>query len=198
MDIIISFIFYFLFFAIAHSLLATDRIKNIARAHLGKFFRFYRILFVFISILTFTPAFLVWIKYSTSTPLVYSIPQWFYPAIIVIRLGALGMLAYAAFQTDILDFIGARHGKNALITGGAYGIVRHPLYSSGIILILSKMEMSLLDIMAVLLVSCYLVIGAFIEERRLISVFGDEYREYRERVSMFIPVKWVWKVISKK
>lgn len=196
MEIIITFISYFLFFAVVHSLLATDHIKNMARAHLWK--RFYRIVYIIISVLTFAPAFLMWIKYSTSTPLVYSIPQWFYPAVVVIRLGALGMFAYAAFQTDILDFIGARQGKNALTTGGAYGIVRHPLYSSGIIHLLSKMEMSLLDITAVLLVSCYLVAGAFIEERRLISVFGDEYRKYRERVSMFIPVKWVVKAVSRK
>ena len=59
------------------------------------------------------------------------------------------------------------------------------------------MEMSQLDLIAVLLVSIYLIIGAFIEERRLLSVFGEEYRKYQQQVSMFIPVKWVIRMKSK-
>lgn len=195
MNVIMLFIFYFLLFAGIHSFLATDYFKSRAERLLGKGFRFYRLIYSLISIPAFAPAFLVWIEYSGSTPHVYSIPQWMYPVIILIRLLALGMFAYAAFQTDILEFIGIKRmqekTKNILITGGAYGIVRHPLYVSGIILLITKMEMSLLDVIAVVLVSIYLIIGAFIEERRLLSAFGDEYRKYRQRVSMFIPVKWV-------
>ena len=58
--------------------------------------------------------------------------------------------------------------------------------------------MTLLDITAVLLVSVYLIIGAFIEEGRLLRVFGKEYEKYMHEVSMFIPVKYVVKVLSGK
>jgi protein-S-isoprenylcysteine O-methyltransferase Ste14 len=199
MNIILNFILYFLIFTIIHSALASDYIKNKAQRLLGDRFRFYRLIYTFISILTFAPAFLLWIKYSGSTPLVYNIPQWAFPLIILARVLALGIFAYASYQTDILAFTGLKqtHEKTILITNGAYGIVRHPLYASGILLLVTKMEMSRLDVIAVLLVSIYLIIGAYIEERRLLSIFGDEYRRYRQQVSMFIPVKWVKKQTAK-
>ncbi len=189
MNAIITFIFYFLVFAGLHSLLATDYIKDKALMLFGKGFRFYRLMYTFISIFTFVPAFLVWLKYTDSTPLVYSLPGQLYPLIILIRSSALGMFVYAFFQTGILEFMGIRQEKTKtiLITGGAYGIVRHPLYTAGIILLFTRMDMSLLDLIAVLLVSVYLVIGAFIEEKRLLLVFGEEYRKYQRRVPMFIP-----------
>ena len=197
MNIIIELVLYFLFFAIIHSFLAMDRAKNKAEKLLGKGYRYYRIIYTLISIPLFAPAFIVWITYSNSTPVVYTIPQNFYPVIILVRLAALGMFGFAVLQIDFLEFIGLkRQKKNVLITGGVYGIVRHPIYTAGILLLITKMEMTLLDITAVLLVVVYLIIGAFIEERRLLSAYGDEYRKYQQRVSMFLPAKWFVKKLK--
>jgi protein-S-isoprenylcysteine O-methyltransferase Ste14 len=41
--------------------------------------------------------------------------------------------------------------------------------------------------------SLYLVIGAFLEERKLLKEFGDDYRLYKNRVSMLFPWKWIKK-----
>lgn len=164
MSLVITFIFYFLAFAGIHSLLATDYIKNKARSMFGKGFRFYRITYTIISFLTFAPVIRIWITYSGSTPIVYSIPEWLYPVLILIRIAAIGLFIYAALQVDIPEFTGIRQilGKNGktestLITGGAYGIVRHPLYTGASILLFTKMDMSLLDITAVVLVSIYFI-----------------------------------------
>ncbi|MFZ3058331.1 MAG: isoprenylcysteine carboxylmethyltransferase family protein [Candidatus Methanoperedens sp.] len=199
MNIILNFILYFLIFVIIHSVLAADYIKNKAQRLLGERFRFYRIIYMLISIPAFAPAFLIWLEYSGSTPPVYSIPHWAYPLIILARVLALGIFAYASYQTDIFGFTGIkqRHENPILITNGAYGIVRHPLYASGMLLLITKMEMTQLDLIAELLVFIYLIIGAYIEERRLVSIFGDEYTRYRQEVSMFIPAKRVKKLISK-
>jgi methanethiol S-methyltransferase len=35
--------------------------------------------------------------------------------------------------------------------------------------------------------TAYIFLGATLEERDLIGVFGDEYRAYRKRVAMLIP-----------
>ncbi len=191
MDNMIKFVLYFLFFAIIHSALAMDYVKNMAKKLLRKGFRYYRMIYSLISIPLLVPVFMIWMTYSKSTPVMYVIPHYLYPVVILVRLAALGMFGYAVLQIDLLEFIGIRQEKKkVLLTGGAYGIVRHPFYTAGTLFLIAQMEMTMLDMIAVLLVTGYFVAGGFIEERRLLSVFGEEYRRYQKQVSMFIPIKW--------
>ena len=198
MNVVINFVLYFLLFAVIHSLLATDFIKNKAEKQLKFMFRYYRIIYNMLSIITFAPVFLLWITYSASSPHVYNIPGWMYPFIILIRIVAIGLFIYAGMQIDILEFIGLRQnkGKSELIKKGAYGIVRHPLYTGGIIILFTKLKMNLLDLVAILIISIYCIVGAYIEERRLLAAFGEDYRKYQKKVSMFVPVKWFKKRFS--
>jgi len=198
MNVIITFVFYFLVFAVIHSLFAMDSIKNLAKTKLKDKSPFYRIFYNILSFITVAPAFFVWMTSSSSTPLIYSIPGWFSPILLIIRALTFGLFAYAALQKDLLEFVGLKQSKteSKLITGGVYGILRHPLYVAGIILIFTKPEMTQLDLTAAALVSIYSITGAYIEEMRLVSAFEDRYRKYQEQVSMFIPVKWVMKKIS--
>jgi protein-S-isoprenylcysteine O-methyltransferase Ste14 len=169
-----------------------DYTKNIAGKLMGKGFRYYRMIYSLVSIPLLAPAFLMWVTFSKSTPVVYVIPHDLYPVVILVRLVALGMSGYAILQIDLLEFSGIkREKKKVLLAVGAYGIVRHPFYTAGILLLIAQMEMTMLEMIAVLLVTGYFVVGAFIEERRLLLVFGDEYRKYQKQVPMFIPVKWL-------
>ncbi len=197
MNILITFTLYFLFFAVFHSILAMDHAKNKAAKLMGKGYRYYRLIYSVISFPLIIPAYLVWAAYSKSSPLIYAIPDDLSPLVILVRLSALGLFFYAALQTDILEFIGIkREKKNSLITRGPYAIVRHPLYVAGILILITNMRMTQIDLLAVLLISGYCVIGAFIEEKRLLLVYGDEFKEYKEQVSMFIPMKWFVKKMN--
>ena len=33
----------------------------------------------------------------------------------------------------------------------------------------------------------YIIVGILLEERDLVGMFGDDYRRYRQRVSMLVP-----------
>lgn len=199
MDEITAFVFYFIAFALIHSVLATDNAKEKAEKILKSNFRFYRIIYNTISFLTAAPAFLIWWISSSSSSIsfIYILPEWISPFLTLLQLLAIGLFGYALIQNDLLEFAGLRKRavESKLITDGVYRIVRHPQYTALIILILSKNKMTVLDLTAAVLVSFYCIIGAFIEEKRLVSSYGDRYRKYQEQVSMFIPVKWIIKRI---
>ena len=76
-----------------------------------------------------------------------------------------------------------------LVTVGLYRTIRHPLYSS---LLLLGWEMffkspSWLDSGLVIICTFFLLATARIEERENIHYFGDEYLAYMKRSKMFIP-----------
>ena len=75
-----------------------------------------------------------------------------------------------------------------LATKGAYGLVRHPIYSS---YMLMALDLFLL-LSNVLLLGCFvgLIFYYFIakrEEEMLVERFGSQYVEYKRRVGMIFP-----------
>ena len=57
--------------------------------------------------------------------------------------------------------------------------------------------MGLVGLATNIVLSLYLVIGAFLEERKLLREFGDAYRQYQNRVSMLLPLKWIQAKLGK-
>jgi protein-S-isoprenylcysteine O-methyltransferase Ste14 len=76
-----------------------------------------------------------------------------------------------------------------LIQNGPFGIIRHPLYVS-YILILVGLSLILL-IYWLLIPTIFIIIGIYptakAEEKNLIEEFGEEYIEYKQKVGMFFP-----------
>jgi protein-S-isoprenylcysteine O-methyltransferase Ste14 len=79
--------------------------------------------------------------------------------------------------------------KAELVTRGIYGRVRHPLYLATILLFLSLIALYPFPRVAVFSVSfcVYILIGARLEERKLIIRYGQEYLDYRKRAGFMLP-----------
>jgi len=69
-----------------------------------------------------------------------------------------------------------------------YKMVRHPLYLGFIIAFWSTPRMTFGHLFFSIMTTAYIVLAIQFEERDLIACYGDTYREYRQRVSMLIPV----------
>ena len=68
-----------------------------------------------------------------------------------------------------------------------YKFVRHPLYLGFIIAFWAAPTMTVGRLLFAAVTAAYILVGIMLEERDLVELFGDEYRRYRQRVSMLVP-----------
>ncbi len=99
-----------------------------------------------------------------------------------------GLLLWGAAVIQLLT--GFSKGK--LVTTGAYGVVRNPIYSSVTFFILPAVALITLT-WVYLVVSVFLYAGVMIfigtEEKELTKAFGKDYKDYMTRVDRLVPFK---------
>ena len=189
-----------------HSTMIAQPVTEYLQRRLGRKFRFYRLFFNIIAILTLIPV--VIFAYSLRTPPVF---QW-QGAMQLLRVLFLGTAIFlfllGARRYDARQFFGIEQIKQGtsskaiassggLDTSGILSVIRHPWYLAGILLIWARP----LDISAIVvnvILTSYFIIGGYLEERKLVREFGEQYRDYQKRVSMLIPYKWLQSTIRNR
>ena len=174
-----------------HSLLASLTFKSLLADTVGKSaMRGYRLFYNAFSFLTFLP--ILYLARTLPDAPLYSVPA---PISYVMLVGqglGLILLIVGVLQTDTLSFVGlsqlfAEEKPSALVTRGLYRLVRHPLYTAGLMILWLSPSASVNSFTLYLGATVYILVGAYFEERKLLREFGQAYAEYKSKTPMLIP-----------
>jgi methanethiol S-methyltransferase len=179
-----------------HSFLISIRFTTLMERLLKKYYAFYRLFYVLISFILLVPLIRFTEEFESPVTMTYG------ALLSVIRyafmLGAL-VLFFRAFFFDYnsLSFFGIRQMLNfakpkkaatpvELKRNGLLGMVRHPMYLA-LILYLWCQTFRTIDLLINALLTLYVLIGTWLEERKLVLEFGEAYLRYQRQVPMLIP-----------
>ena len=201
LDVIIT-VLLFLIFAFSHTLLAALKIKKRLTERIGNKIAFYRLFYNISSLLIF------FVFYELSPKpdvIVYNLQKPYDIIIFVVQVLSLIGFFWASKPIRLIEFIGIgqieRYYKGTynpddldekleLKIVGAYKIVRHPIYLFSIMFLGLRPTMDLSYLVMFVCITIYFYIGSIYEEKKLVEVFGDEYKEYQKNVPKIIP--WIY------
>jgi len=177
-------------YCVLHSVLASDWIKKNMRMRM-KNFKWYRLwytLFAFVFL-----AAIIYFEVEMATMQLFQPNSFTVIAGTVLSLSGLGLM-FICIRKYFMNLSGLRslfieNFSNELQIKGVHKYVRHPLYLGTFVFIWGLL---LLMPLASLLISntiitIYTLIGIGLEERKLLTEFGESYSKYRKTVPMLIP-----------
>jgi hypothetical protein len=200
----IQVILIFLLFAFIHSITVSGWFKLVCSNALSETFMrvWYRFLYNTISIVTVLVA--IYLISKVPDREIWTAPLWLKWVMHGIQFAGLAFGALAFEHMDSREFMGFRQvwryltrretagnieglTEKELIRTGVYGIVRHPMYLAGLAIFTFSPIVTVNGLTVTVLADFYFLFGVFIEERRFLRSFGDEYREYMRQVPRLIP-----------
>jgi protein-S-isoprenylcysteine O-methyltransferase Ste14 len=126
--------------------------------------------------------------------------DWARAALIGISLAGWGLVLYATFVIDHFDLFGLRqvylylrdqpYTHPPFVVRSVYRYVRHPLMLGFLIAFWFTPDMTGGHLLFAAVTTAYILVAIQIEERDLMTILGDDYRAYRQRTPMILPIAW--------
>jgi methanethiol S-methyltransferase len=200
-SILFLYIVVFVVFFITHSVLASLWFKKWCFDHWPGLELSYRLFFNILSTILLVPLLVLLSLYPGE--LLWQWTSW--KAILMNLLAFTAMIGFYLSLSDynINDFLGINLSTQKIIKqptqekfylGKFHRYVRHPWYFF-LLVILWTRDMTSYQFLSTIMISVYLIIGSYLEEKKLISCFGEVYHLYQTKVSGLIPLPW--KYLSK-
>lgn len=186
-------------YGFVHSWLASPRLKQFIRHLVGdqRYYGLYRAGYNVVAIVTLSPVLgLVVFQPGNIIWHITGLSQ--YLLLMIQIIGLIGVIV-SLFQIQLGQFIGLTQvvaylrgiqlplPNEPLQFGGLYRLVRHPLYLFSLLVIWPMSTMTESFLAFNIGATIYFVAGSIFEERKLLAVYGEVYRDYQRRTPALVP-----------
>lgn len=191
---------------VMHSLLIDISVEEFLCKQLSGIDRYYRFIYNALSVVSIAP--LIYLARSADGHVIYSW-QGYYNCIRIAMVAlALYLFTGGAKLYNFSSFLGVkqfRSGRKSQLLSdnegfseqGVFGLVRHPWYLGSLLFIWAVLPVyRSSEFIVSSILSCYLIIGTLLEERKLDKLYGAKYQIYRQRVAMFFPWRWLLRLFG--
>ena len=198
---VIVLVFLFALYGFIHSVVASEKVKVYFKKIFGKLIAFYRLMY---NVFALVGLYFIWELAPHPSLQIYKLPPPYdYLVLIPQFISLVGMIwcfKYICFK----EFVGLnqvdRYLRNeysdkdldenyTLRIEGPYKYSRHPIYFFSIIFLMFRAEMSLFYLTMFISFTSYFYIGSYYEEKKMVRLFGDDYRGYQKKVPRIFPYK---------
>lgn len=170
-----------------HSLLASTSVKKFVMENMSRLSKYYRLIYVIVStiglfLLMYWNANLGYSNYFNDEGVAR------YLSLVFAAFGVIIIkVAFRAYRFS--DFIGLTSEQQKFTKHGILGSIRHPVYSGTILIAIGfwLFTPNLSTLVSVLCVIIYIPIGIYLEEKKLVNQFGEDYIRYKKEVPALFP-----------
>ncbi|MFH1196668.1 MAG: isoprenylcysteine carboxylmethyltransferase family protein [bacterium] len=199
---ILLIVLLFGLFGIAHSFLASVKIKQKITESAGSRIAFYRLFYNIISFILFIVVYEISPKPDV---IIYDLNPPFDLIIVGLQVLSFIGILWAGSFVNLKEFLGIsqviRYMKNEydtseldehqqLITKGPFKFSRHPIYFFSILFIGLRPTMDLFYLVMFACLTVYFYAGSYFEEKKLAAKFGQTYIDYQKNVPRIFPIKF--------
>lgn len=198
---VITLLILFALYGLIHSILASEKVKVFFRNIFGKFIAFYRLGY---NVFAVIGLYFIWDFAPQPSLQIYQLQPPFDFLVLIPQILSLAGMIWCFKYISFKEFVGLnqfnRYLKDEVTDNdldenytlrieGPYKYSRHPVYLFSIIFLMFRAEMNLSYLTMFISFTAYFYIGSYFEEKKLVRLFGDVYKDYQKKVPRIFPFK---------